>query len=463
MSLLSFSAIILAAGRGTRMNSPLPKVVHPVAGQPMIYRLVKETFSAGAQEIRVVVGFGADHVQKIVEPLGAGCFRQENQRGTGDAARSAAPQTMAGTLIILNGDHPLVTSQDIEKLIKGFDANESDLTVVTCELEEPGAFGRIVRHKGEIYGIVEAKDASHETLKIREVNTGIYITRAEVLEEYLPQLTSNNAQGEFYLTDLVGLLIGKGKKVSAIQAEPHLAFGVNTQRELADANKKVFLRKASELLEDGVVILDPTNTYIEDEVTIEPGTVVYPLVTIQGRSRIGAFCQIETGSVIKHSSLADGILVKAHSYIEKSSIGASSEIGPFAHLRPDSKVGESCKVGNFVELKKTELGDRSKAGHLAYLGDAIIGKDVNIGCGTITANYAVDRKKYVTRIGDGVFVGSDSQFVAPVEIGEGAVIACGSTITKNVPAKALAVARARQIVKENFSPLAKSEKLQEKD
>lgn len=450
MSILSFSSIILAAGRGTRMKSPLPKVVHPVAGHPMIYRLVKQNFEAGAQEIRVVVGFGAEHVRRIVEPLGAGCFTQQNQKGTGDAARSAEPQTMAGVVILLNGDHPLITSDDLKKLIKEFDESDADFSVVTCELNEPSQFGRIVRHQGQIYSIVEAKDASYETLKIKEINTGIYITRAEILEEFLPQLGNNNAQGEYYLTDLVSVLITNNRPVSSISAPPSVAFGVNTQQELAQATQILFERKAEQLMQNGVIVLDPKTTYIEDEVEVEAGTVVYPFVSIVGRTKIGAFCQIETGSVIKHSNLAEGVLVKSHSYIEKSSIDSKTELGPFAHLRPESQVGKNCKVGNFVELKKTQMGDGSKAGHLTYLGDAVIGKNVNIGCGTITANYAIDRKKYVTKIGDDVFVGSDSQFVAPVEVGEGAVIACGSTITKNVPSRALGVARARQVTKENF-------------
>jgi bifunctional UDP-N-acetylglucosamine pyrophosphorylase/glucosamine-1-phosphate N-acetyltransferase len=445
----------LAAGKGTRMNSPFPKVIHPVAGEPMIYRLILECQKAGAEEVRVVVGHGEPLVRQIVEPLGALCLRQVAQKGTGDAVRAAQPEAMEGVLIILNGDQPLIRAQDIKNLLRDFLKSDADLAVVTTELDEPGNYGRIVRHHGEIYSIVEAKDASHEALKIREVNVGVYLTHSETLREYLPRLKPNNTQGEFYLTDIVSLYLQDQLKVTTLKAEPQVAWGVNTQQELAMATKTLFSKKAHELMSAGVMIIDPVNTYIEEEVKVGEGAVIHPNVHLKGKTEIGPLCNIEPGCVITGSKLAKGVHVKANSYITDSTIDEMAEIGPFAHLRPKSEVGKGCKVGNFVEMKNTRLGDASKAGHLTYLGDAVIGKDVNIGCGTITANYAIDRKKYVTKIGDNVFVGSDSQFVAPIEVGAGAVIACGSTITKNVPAGALAVARGKQVIKENFKPKAK--------
>ncbi len=437
------------------MKSPFPKVVHPVAGEPMIYRTIVECQQAGAEEVRVVVGYGENLVRQIAEPLGATCFRQTQQRGTGDAVRSALQTEMEGTVLIINGDQPLVRARDIKKLVEAYVKTDADLAVVTAEMEKPGVFGRIVRNGGNIYAIVEAKDASHDALKIKEINVGIYICQAETLAEYLPKLKANNAQGELYITDLVSMFIEDQLTVTTLPAEPHVAWGVNSQQELAVATKTIFLKKAEALMNEGVIIIDPTNTYIEESVTIGEGTVIHPNVHLKGKTEIAGLCNIEPGTVITDSTLAKGVHVKANSYITDSSIDEMSEIGPFAHLRPKSEVGKNCKVGNFVELKKVKFGDGSKAGHLTYLGDAIIGKDVNIGCGTITANYAIDKKKYLTVIGDNVFVGSDSQFVAPIEIGADSIIACGSTITKNVPAGALAVARGRQVTKENFKPKTK--------
>lgn len=448
-----FSAIILAAGKGTRMKSPLPKVLHPVAGSPMVLRTVEAVLAAGATEVRVVVGFGEALVRQVVEPLGAVCFKQHNQWGTGDAVRAAEPDSLEGTVLILNGDHPLLEVSDIEKIVNEFEASHSDLAVVTCELDDPGAYGRVVRHHGRVMAIVEAKDASHETKKIKEINTGIYVTKADTLHEYLPKIQSHNAQKEYYLTDVVSLCIEGGDKVTTISGDPKVAFGVNSQAELAQATATVFRNKVDELMDKGVIVIDPQCTYVEESVEIGEGSVIYPGCYLKGKTKVGQFCVLEPNCFVDSCVLADSVHIKAGSYLEYSEIKSRSEVGPYAHLRPKTEIGEECKIGNFVEMKKVKFGDRSKASHLTYLGDAIVGKDVNVGCGTITCNYAVDHKKYVTKIGDGVFVGSDSQFVAPVEVGEGAVIASGSTITKNVPAGGLAIARGRQIVKENYRPM----------
>lgn len=432
------------------MKSPLPKVLHPVAGVPMIKKVIDAVKGAGSTEIRVVVGYGEALVRKVVEPMGVTCFAQANQWGTADAVKSADPASLAGEVLILNGDHPMLEAQDIEKILREFSESRAAVAVVSTEMKVPGNFGRIVRHKGELRAIVEAADASADTLKIREVNTGIYVLKSDILATFLPKIQNHNSKAEYYLTDIISLCQEAGQKITAIKARPSVGFGVNNQIELAKATRLLFARKRRALMEEGVLMIDPKTTYIEEEVEVGPGTVLYPGVYLRGRSKVGAYCVLEPGAYLAHTRVADGVHVKAYSYLENSTIGPKASVGPFARLRPETEIGAEAHVGNFVEMKKTKFGARSKAGHLSYLGDATIGEDVNIGCGTITCNYAVDRKKYRTVIGDRAFIGSDSQFVAPVEVGADAVIASGSTITKDVPARGLGVARGRQIVKENY-------------
>ena len=434
------------------MQSPLPKVVHPVAGRPMIERVMVAAKSAKATDIRVIVGFGENLVRQIVEPMGGHCFKQQRQLGTADAVRAAQLDTIDGEVLILNGDHPLLEGADIEKLRDEFKNSKAGLAVVTCELKEPGMFGRIVRSQGQVRAIVEAKDASHESLKIKEINTGMYMVKAELLRELIPNIKSHNTQGEFYLTDLVSLAVDEGVTVVGLKAEPRVAMGVNTQMELARATRLAYRRKARRLMEAGVILINPATTYVEDTVEVAQAAILYPDVYLRGHSKIGAFSCLESGTVVKDSTLGPNVYVKSGCYIEGSIVAARSELGPYAHLRPGSEIGEECKVGNFVEMKKVKFGKGSKASHLTYLGDAEVGENTNIGCGVITCNYGADKKKYVTKIGSDVFVGSDSQFVAPVTVGDGAFIGSGSTITRDVPAGSLAVARARQVMIENYQP-----------
>lgn len=448
----SLSVIVLAAGKGTRMKSPLPKVLHPVVGQPMIGRVLNAAKACGAKELRVVVGHGESLVRRVIEPFGAIAYPQKEQKGTADAVMSADPGSLHGTVLILSGDTPLVEASDIAKIISEFNDSRADVAVVTAELKNPGSLGRIVRQKGELRAIVEAGDAGAETLRIREINSGTYIAKANVLADLLSQVKPNNSKGEYYLTDIISIGIEDGLKVIAINARPATAYGVNTQEELSRASRIVFARNRKKLMENGVVMIDPTTVYAEDEVVIGGGTVVFPGVYLRGASKIGNYCVLEPGVHIISSSIADSTHVKAGCYLENAVVGEKVQLGPYARLRPGTAIGREAHIGNFVEMKKTIFGARSKAGHLTYLGDATVGDDVNIGCGTITCNYAADRKKYETKIGNGAFIGSDVQFVAPIKIGDGAVIGSGSTITKDVPAKALAVARGRQIVKENWSP-----------
>lgn len=444
------TAIILAAGKGTRMRSALPKVLHPVAGEPMILRAIRACHDAGTDDVRVVVGHGKELVSQVIEPTRAKAYVQVAQRGTADAVKSADTDSLEDVVIILNGDHPLLTGQDIKRFLGDFREEKAAIAVISTVLEDPGSFGRIIRHKGELRAIVEVKDASSDTLTIREVNTGIYIARAEVLQEYLPLIESNNNQNEFYLTDLISICQENGEKVIAITGSAHVAFGVNSQEELSRASKQVFNKKIKSLLESGVTIIDPDNTYVEESVEVGASTVIYPGVYLKGKTKIASFCVIEPNCMIIDSDLAEHVQVKASSYIEGAKIGKQCTIGPFARLRPETELGEDVKIGNFVETKKVKLAKGVKASHLTYLGDAEVGENTNIGCGTITCNYAVDKNKYKTIIGKDVFVGSDSQFVAPITVGDGAVIGSGSTITKDVPAKALAVARGKQVIKENY-------------
>jgi len=448
------TVIALAAGKGTRMKSPLPKVLHPVAGRPMIEKVIQASKQAGAAEVRVIVGHGQNLVRQVVEPMGVACYVQEEQLGTAHAVRSAKPETIEGDVIIMNGDHPLIEAADIKDFVRIFRDEKCDLAVVTAEVKTPGEFGRIIRHKGDLVAIVEAKDASAEALKIREINTGIYVVKASVLSEYLPKIQNNNAKKEFYITDLISLCIQDKLRVQAIKSTPKVAVGVNTQVELAKATRLLFKRKALRLMEEGVLMIDPRATYVEESVEIGAGTVVYPNVFIRGRSKIGSFSVIEPNCFISDSEIGDSVQVRGGSYMEGAKLHNRVSVGPYARLRPETEIFEEAHVGNFVEMKKVKFGKKSKAGHLTYLGDAEVGEEVNVGCGTITCNYAADRKKYKTKIGNRVFVGSDTQFVAPIEIGDDAIIGSGSTITKNVPAKALAVARGKQVVKENYTPKA---------
>jgi bifunctional UDP-N-acetylglucosamine pyrophosphorylase / glucosamine-1-phosphate N-acetyltransferase len=445
----SFSAVVLAAGRGQRMKSALPKVLHPVAGKPMVGRVIKAAQDAGAAEVRVVVGsVGESLVRQVVEPMGATCFRQAEARGTADAVRAADPEDLDGAVLILNGDHPLIEAEDLRGALAA--SREFDLAVVTTRLKDPGHYGRIVRQGGSLRAIVEAKDASSETLKINEINTGLYVVKADVLRDLLPKIGNQNAQGEYYLTDLVTLAIEHRKKVTTIELPRRVAAGVNSQIELSRVTRYAFRAKARRLMDAGVMIIDPDRTYIEDDVEVGPSSVIYPGVFLKGKTRVGEYCVIEPQCFLVDAKLGDSVQLKAGSYLESAQIGSKCVLGPYARIRPDTELSEGVQIGNFVELKKTKMGRGSKAAHLTYLGDAIIGENTNIGCGTITCNYAVDRKKYVTEIGSNVFVGSDTQLVAPIKIGDSAVIGSGSTITKDVPARALAVARSKQFIKEDY-------------
>ncbi len=434
------------------MKSPLPKVLHPVAGLPMIYRIITESKKAGADHVRVVLGHGLALVQQVILPLQVQTFHQKEQLGTADAVKAAEVNSIEGLVMIVNGDHPLLIAEDFQSLLMAFEKKNLDLAVVSVNLKYPNQFGRIVRKNGTLQSIVEAKDASPEALQISEINTGIYITHGQHLANLLPKIKNENSKKEFYLTDIIGLALEAKLKVDALVSDnENIAHGVNSQAELAQATQKAFARKAEKLMTDGVIFINPATTYIEDTVLVGPGCVIYPGVFLRGKTAIGPYSVIEPNSFISDSVIEDGVQIKMGSHLEKVIVKSKAQVGPYARLRPDTVIGESAKVGNFVEMKKVNFGAGSKASHLTYLGDAEIGVDVNIGCGTITCNYAADHKKYKTIIKDRVFVGSDSQLVAPVTVHEDAIIASGSTITKDVPAGALAIARSRQENKDGLA------------
>ena len=439
------TAVVLSAGKGTRMRSSLPKSLHPVAGRPILARILMVLKKAKVDEIRVVIN---EEHKRLIQPI-AVAFKgqvcpQGDKPGTAQAVMSAGVHKGEGDVLIINGDHPLVTSADLENLIKAYREQSADLCVGVCVKKEPGDYGRIIRQGGEIVAIAEKDSLTHESQKITEVNAGIYMARAGCLNLCLPEVGNQNPKGEYGLTDMVSIAVQKAKKVVTVPISEAGAYGVNTQKELAFVSKKIFTAKLNQLMDEGVIIVDPLNTYIEEDVRVGRGSVIYPGVYLKGRTGIGAFCAIEPHSFIMDSFIHDLTLIRAGSYLESAEVGTQSVIGPYARLRPGTKIGRECKVGNFVEIKKTGFGDRSKASHLSYIGDAEVGEDVNIGCGTVTCNLNLDGKKYPTHIGNKVFIGSGVQMVAPVKIGDGSAVGAGSVVTEDVPERALAVGRSPQ-------------------
>ena len=463
MSEGTIAAVVLAAGRGTRMKSERAKVLHPVCGTALGAYPVRAARAAGADPIWVVVGHDGEHVQEALAAEGVGFVRQEQQLGTGHALLCAEKdlRNFRGSLLLLCGDTPLLRPETLTALAERQRTEHAAVTVLTMRRADPAGYGRIVRNEDELLAIVEEKDASESERRITEVNTGIYVFEAPWVFEMLHHLDNANAQGEYYLTDVVRLAREQGAVVRALElADPDEALGVNNRAQLAEAAKVMQgrINYAHQLA--GVTILDPASTYIEASVRIGVDTVIHPGVHLWGKTEIGPSCLIEPGTVIRDSRLAGHVHVKAYSVIEESEVGVNSVIGPMAHMRPGSILRGDNKIGNFVETKKVDIGLHSKASHLTYLGDAEIGADVNVGCGTITCNYD-GVNKYKTIIEDEVFVGSDTQFVAPVRVGRNSLVGAGSTIVRDVPPDALAISRAEQKNVEGWRlrhPLKKKEK-----
>ena len=441
------------------MKSRLPKVLHAAGGLSLIEHVLRTADTLSPTSIVIVVGHQADAVEASLAGRPNLQFaRQEPQLGTGHALLQAEQALTGanGTVVLLSGDAPLLTPATLQALVNRHVETGAAATVLTATVDEPSGYGRIERRDGRISGIVEHKDASAEQRQIREINSGIYAFDLQPLFAALRQIGSANAQGEYYLPDLVTIYRDRGLKVETLTLEdPREILGVNSRGELAQIGQLLKMSRNAALMASGVTIVDPATAYIGPDVAIAADTIIHPNVYLEGRTTIGSGCEIQCGVRIVNSTLEDNVFVNSYCVITDSHIARGAKLGPFAHIRPDSHVGEDAHVGNFVELKKTALGRGSKANHLAYLGDAVIGEGVNVGAGTITCNYD-GKKKHQTTIEDGAFIGSDSQLVAPVTIGKGAYVAAGSSITENVPAGSLAISRGKQINKEGWVDRKKS-------
>jgi bifunctional UDP-N-acetylglucosamine pyrophosphorylase/glucosamine-1-phosphate N-acetyltransferase len=440
-------AVILAAGLGKRMKSSLPKVAHPVAGKPMLWHVARAAKGAGITEIVFVLGHGREKVLGTVEEFGGKVAVQERQLGTGDAARCALSvlSPKANEVVVLCGDAPLILPQTIRTLISARRRKKAAASVLTGILPDPAGYGRVVRNPdGTVARIVEERDGGPEIRKIREVNSGTYVFDRKFLARNLPRLTDVNVQREYYLTDLVVQALQEGKTVvPTVATDPDEVRGINSRKELAEATEVLRRAKIDALLDAGVTVVAPDRTYIEPEVSVGADSMIDPGVMLLGKTKIGKGVRVQAGCVVENCRVDDGAQLKPYSVLTDSHVRKGAIIGPFAHLRPEADIGEDARIGNFVEVKKSRIGKGSKANHLTYIGDAIVGKKANIGAGTITCNYD-GLAKHTTLIGDGVFVGSDTQFVAPVTIGKGALIGAGATITKDVPPFSLALSRAEQ-------------------
>jgi len=446
-------AVILAAGKGTRMRSSRPKVLHEVLGRPLLESALRLTEQLGCRAITVVVGHGAREVEESFRGRAA-FVRQDPPLGTGHAlasARDSFCDPPRGTLLVLGADMPLLRLETLEGLLEAHTSSGAALTLLSGRLEDPGAYGRIIRSaQGAVERIVEARDASAEQIAIREINAGVYAVEVAPLLPALDGLGTDNAQGEYYLTDVVRHLVESGAPVGAFAAkDPSEILGVNTQAERALASSVLRRRRALELMEDGVIIEDPESTWIGVDVRVEADAIVRPYTFLEGHTIVRTGAQIGPCARLRDVEVGPGARVLDHCVLLESRVEAGAQVGPFAHVRPGSRIGPGARVGNFVELKKTDLGRGSKASHLSYLGDANIGTDVNIGAGTITCNYDGETK-HVTRIDDGAFIGSDSVLVAPVSVGHGAYVGAGSVITRDVEAESLALGRAHQVEKRGW-------------
>ena len=446
--------VVLAAGKGTRMKSALPKVLHAAGGRPLIDHALRTAAALSPASIVVVVGHEAGVLKAAIGKRPGLTFAvQEPQLGTGHALLQAEPALRGaqGTVVLLSGDVPLLRADTLVSLVRMHQSRRAAATVLTADVPAPDGYGRIVRENDQISAIVEHKDASPAEREIREINSGVYAFDLAPLFAALREIGSSNAQGEYYLPDLVKIYRARGLGVETVRLkDPREIMGVNGRKELADVASILKSIKNDELMAAGVTLVDPATAFIGPDVAIGADTVVQPGVYLEGNTRIGSGCVIHSGVRIVNSTVDDGVIINNFCLIIESHVSRGAHIGPFAHLRPLSDVGEDAHVGNFVELKKTSLGRGSKANHLSYLGDATIGEKVNIDAGTITCNYD-GTTKHPTVIEDGAFVGSDSQLVAPVRVGKRAYVAAGSSITHDVPDGALAISRGRQINKADWA------------
>jgi bifunctional UDP-N-acetylglucosamine pyrophosphorylase / glucosamine-1-phosphate N-acetyltransferase len=452
--------VLLAAGKGTRMRSELAKVLHRAGGLPLVEHVVRACQPLKPAQLLVVVGHQAEEVGAVVTPLGAQTVLQKPQRGTGHAAQVArrALRKSAKLAMVVPGDAPLLRPATLAALLDTHRRGEAAATILTAELNDPTDYGRVLRDsEGRVQAIVEEKSATPEQRAIREVNSSIYCFTLAKLWPCLHALRPDNAHRELYLTDVIGLLRQQNERVLAYVApDSQEILGCNTRAALADADRIFRARKAAELMESGVTIYLPETVVIDPEVTAGPDSIIEPGVQLLGKTRIGSRCKIQTGSILLDSRLDDDVVIAAHSVLDSCRVWPEAKIGPFSRLRPGSDIRTGAHVGGFVEIKKSVVHEGAKVPHLSYIGDASIGRDSNIGAGTITCNYD-GFAKYPTTIGEGVFIGSDTALVAPLRVGRGAYVAAGSTITENVPADALAIARGRQANKPGWAAARRKE------
>ncbi|MGX7327886.1 bifunctional UDP-N-acetylglucosamine diphosphorylase/glucosamine-1-phosphate N-acetyltransferase GlmU [Enterococcus bulliens] len=445
-------AIILAAGKGTRMKSKLYKVLHPVCGKPMVEHIMNRVTELAPTQIVTIVGHGADLVKEQLGERSEYALQAE-QLGTGHAVLQAAPflQGKKGTTLVISGDTPLLTSETLERLFEYHEGKHASATILTAHAEDPTGYGRIIRDRvGIVEKIVEQKDASVSEVQVQEINTGTYCFDNELLFEALNQIDTNNAQGEYYLTDIIEILKKADHTVAAYQTENfEESIGVNDRIALAEANRIMRNRINTEHMRNGVSFIDPNSTYIEAGIKVGAETIIEPGVYLKGQTTIGEGCFISGQTQIIDSTIGDYVKVYS-SVIEESTVRDHVDIGPFAHLRPQAEIHEHAHIGNFVEIKKAVVGEHTKVGHLTYVGDATLGKEINVGCGVVFVNYD-GKHKHHTTVGDHAFIGSASNLVGPVTLGENAVVAAGSTITMNIPDNGMGIARARQENKEDFA------------
>ena len=454
---MSISVIILAAGKGTRMRSSLPKVLQPLAGRPLLGHVIETAQKLQADNIITIYGHGGDLVQHEFAKEQVQWVEQAEQLGTGHAVKVTLPVlAQDGLSLILSGDVPCITTQTLQKLLDASQA--SGIGLVTLTLPDASGYGRIVRENGQIQAIVEHKDASDEQHKIQEINTGIYCVSNAKLHQWLPKLSNNNAQGEYYLTDIVAMAIQDGLEVASV--EPERAFeveGVNDRVQLATLEREYQAFQAKQLMQQGVHLIDPSRFDLRGSLTVGQDVRIDINVIIEGNCEFGNNVEIGAGCIIKNTKIAAGTKVQPYSIFDSAIVGENTQIGPFARLRPGAKLANEVHIGNFVEVKNTSIGLGSKANHFTYLGDAEIGAGSNIGAGTITCNYD-GANKFKTIIGDAAFIGSNSSLVAPVTIGNGATVGAGSVITHDVADNSLAFERSKQVAKEDYQRPQKMKK-----
>ena len=453
-------ALILAAGQGTRIKSRKAKVLHPLCGRPLLAHVLDKLTNLNIDRTFVVIGHEAAAIKRALEGYPVEFIVQKRQLGTGHALLTATPhlRNLSGSLLVLCGDTPLISRRTLRRLLKACEEKNADQVLLTSSREDPTGYGRMIRDdRGKIVAIVEEKEATKEQRAIGEINPGFYCFRIPSLLSGLTHLSRSNRSREYYLTDVLHILRTQGKKIVVLKAgSPQEIIGINTRQELAEVELILRSEIIRKWMSRGVTILDPSSVYIDDSVTIASDVVIYPGVVIEGQTRIGRDCVIRSFSHLRNAVLQEGAVIDHCSVVRESSIGRSTTVGPFAHLRQDTLVGSGARIGNFVEIKKSSLAEGTKAAHLTYLGDAQIGQKVNIGAGTITCNYDGFSKNQ-TVIEDNVFIGGDTQLVAPVTIGKNAYVAAGSSITRDVPSHSLAIARSRQINKIGWSKTKEKE------